>query len=356
MKKWLLICSVWLSVSLGAQVLRPIRVAMLLPLQTEMTKRDKQMDRFLDFYTGALLAVYDMQSTGQPVEVYTYDVGKSTHLLAQTLSKEAMENVDMVIGPAYAAQVPIMASWAMEHRVQTLFPFSSGVPEMDYNPYVMQFNPSVELEAEAMVQDLQSGDPVHCILVSADEKNIPESVLQLQNRIRDAQLPYTYTSVRQIMADSLADILSATDNNVLLMNTERYANVRVVMPQLARAAQGRQLTLLTRYSWQTEPIILPQFYSTVFHPVSEEAMAHYDALYRRFVPKQREESRPNYDLLGYDLMTYTLHSVCDWLQADEAEREEILCRPFHGVQSDMRFERVGEGGYQNRDIHIVHLP
>ncbi|MCQ2347984.1 MAG: hypothetical protein MJZ65_02225 [Paludibacteraceae bacterium] len=353
MKKWLLLCSVWLSVSLGAQVLRPIRVALLLPLQTEMTKRDKQMDRFLDFYTGALLAVYDMQATGQPVEVHTYDVGKSTRLLAQTLAKEAMQAVDMIIGPAYASQVPMMASWAMEHQIQTLFPFSSEVPEMDYNPYVMQFNPSVALEAETMAQQLAAEGNIHCIFVTADENSIPESVRQLQNQIRAYQLPYTYTTIRQIMADSLSGQLSDTATNVLLMNTERYANVRIVMPQLERAAQGKGLALLSRYSWQSEPIILPQLYSTVFHELEEDKMTHYDALYRRFVPKAREGGRPCYDLLGYDLMTYTLQSVRAWHQEEQTEREDILCRPFRGVQSDMRFERVGEGGYQNKNISIV---
>lgn len=354
MKKWwLLVCSVWMSVSLGAQVLRPIRVALLLPLQTEVTKRDKQMDRFLDFYTGALLAVYDMQATGQPVEVQTYDVGKSTHLLVQTLAQESLQEVDMIIGPAYASQVPLMSSWAKEHQIQTLFPFSSEVQDIESNAYVMQFNPSVELEAEAMVQHLATNDSIHCVFVAADDNTIPESVRQLQNHIRANPLPYTYTTVRQIMADSLPELLSDTATNVLLMNTERYANVRIIMPQLTRAAQGKQLILLSRYSWQSEPIILPQLYSTVFHPIDEEQMIHYDALYRRFISKERVDDRPCYDLLGYDLMTYTLQSVRDWHQVEEIEREDILCRPFQGLQSNMRFERVGEGGYQNRDIHIV---
>jgi len=336
--------------------LQPIRIGLLLPLQVENSKRDKNMDRFADFYTGALLAVYEMQSTGERIEVYTYDVGKTTKRLEQVLADSVLAEMDMVIGPAYPAQVRVMSDWSLMHGVLTLLPFSSEVSGIAYNPYLMQFNPSIEVEAAVLAKRLSNQEQkVRCIFVDAEESAIPESVKTLQMSFMEEGLEYSYTTVKQIMHDSLWVVLDDSLDNVLLMNTERYGNLRTILPQLSRAAQGRQLTLISRYSWQDEPIILPQIYCTVFKEdehIDEEA---YDALYNRFVEQAHTISHPCYDLLGYDLMHYALQTV-KVLHTSEEEwgKEAIVCRMYHGLQSDIQFERIDNmGGYRNMNLHIV---
>jgi len=49
----------------------PLRIAYLLPLQADAAKRDNSMDRFVDFYEGALLAIYEAQQNGQHFDIYT---------------------------------------------------------------------------------------------------------------------------------------------------------------------------------------------------------------------------------------------------------------------------------------------
>lgn len=350
----LLLCSALLMAHNNKQ---PIKVALLLPFQTETIQRDKNMDRFLDFYTGALLAVYEEQRR-QPIEVYAYDVGKSASLQMETvLAQQELTTMDMIIGPVYAAQVSKMSDWALQYGIRTILPFSSDVPRLQENPYVLQFNPSVEIEGAATAQYLvMQEEPVHCIFVTEDENHIPESVRSLQQAILSQGIEHTYTTVGQILHDSLSYLLSEEKNNVLLMNTERYANVRVVMPQLMRAAQGKHLTLLSRYAWQQEPITLPQIFSTIFRKEIDVDSIPYGAEYKRFVAKEREIGQPCYDLLGYDLMKYALHTARDIKQATTYDEiDNIICRTFKGVQSDISFVRVGDGGYQNNNIHVVQF-
>ena len=45
-----------------------IRLAVMLPFQADALKRDKNMDRFVDFYSGVLLAVNEVQKEGQKIE------------------------------------------------------------------------------------------------------------------------------------------------------------------------------------------------------------------------------------------------------------------------------------------------
>lgn len=335
------------------EVARPIRVGLLLPLQVQAEKRDLNMDRFVDFYSGALLAVYEMQATGQPVEIHTYDIGKSTNELEHVLAGGKLDSMDMIIGPVYTSQVRIMAGWSKAHKVKTLLPFSSEVPELSTNPYLLQFNPSYIIEAEAMAETIASNAAVKCIFVESNDANTPMSIRELQRCIKGYALDYAYTTIGGVMADSLTNYLADGVENILLLNTERYANLRLLLPHITRAAQGKKLTLLSRYAWQEEAIVLPQLYTTVFRQ-EIDSMA-YNQLYHRFYKTARTSHHPCYDLLGYDLMTYTLYTVLAIHENEGVVDEEvILSRYFSGLQSDMLFERIGEqGGYQNRQIYTI---
>jgi len=359
MRKIVIIVALWcVGMAWAQEMVQPIRVGLLLPLQAEATQRDRNMNRFADFYTGALIAVYEMQATGQQVEVSTWDVGRSTNRLEQLLATDTLKGMDMIIGPVYPAQVKGMVAWTAAHHVMTLLPFTSEVPGIATNPYLLQFNPSEEKEAEAMVTYLEERkDSVRVILVEAEESTIPTSVRQLVKKVKDSGLMYSYTTVEQILADSLAEVLSDTMENILVMNTERYANVRKVMPNLSRAAQGRQLTLMSRYAWQDDPIILPQLYATVFGSEIAIDSVAYGSWYRQWIPKERVESRPCYDLLGYDMMGYALQTIQALRQVEsDDEREQVVGRWYEGIQSNIRFERSeAQGGYQNSHIQIVRL-
>ena len=103
----------------------PLRIAYLLPFQVEAAKRDGQMDRFIDFYEGALLAIYEAQACGQHFEIFTYDVQKSDIAIQKVLKKGEMQNLDAIIGPAYPAQVSHAALFAKWHIFSFSF-FISG--------------------------------------------------------------------------------------------------------------------------------------------------------------------------------------------------------------------------------------
>ena len=91
-----------------------IRIAFLLPLQAEIAHRSTTMDRFYDFYAGALLALKHHDTTytdtlGQThrayYEVQTHDVGKLGNTINQLMDSGALANTDAIIGPAYIKQV-----------------------------------------------------------------------------------------------------------------------------------------------------------------------------------------------------------------------------------------------------------
>ncbi len=63
-------------------------------------------------------------------------------------SEPLLKRMDLIVGPAYTAQVPLATAFAREHRVRTLIPFTARVDDIGHNPYLFQFNPGAEAETE----------------------------------------------------------------------------------------------------------------------------------------------------------------------------------------------------------------
>ena len=314
------------------------------------------MDRFYEFYTGALIAVYEAQQAGLKIEVRTFDIGKSNDRLQAILLDTALWQCDAVIGPAFPTEIAMAAPYALENRTPMLIPFSPNVPGIENNPYLLQYNSSDEDEAIAMAQhiaDMTTG--VKCIEIDAKDEDIPMSVRDLRNALHFYRVPSDTITIRAILNDSLASKLSSTAENFLIFNTERYSNLHVLMPHLIPLAEQYRLTLISHYAWQKEKVALPQIYTTTFIPDTDVQDSTYMETYQRYFAHRPETKNPRYDLLGYDLTRYMLLILPQLRENAEAERiSEIIALPYLGLQSDLRFERLNAtGGYRNKALKIL---
>lgn len=320
-----------------------IRLALLLPLQVKAVQRDRNMERFFDFYEGALLAVKDIETAGQALEVYVYDVDKTDIRIEQLIGSGELDSMHAIIGPAYPMQVRRMAAYCKQTGIKTLIPFSDQVPEIETTPELIQFNVSNERKAEVMADYLESrGSDVHCVLVQARDADIPSSIVALRHEIMRRGIDYTQVSIRQILSDSLGSALRDSVENILIFNTEKYGNLQMLMPHVLNAKSGKRVTLMGQYSWQKENILLPQVYVSVFGTSDERDTAHYEAMFEQYFATKRSSDTPRYDLLGYDIV----RTMVALLRGEE----------YKGLQSDIVLERAGEeGGYQNAQVRVVTL-
>ena len=327
-----------------------IRLAVMLPLHADALKRNKTMERFYDFYTGVLMAIHEVQACGQKIEVFVFDIGKTDVRINQLLNDSLFPAVDAIIGPAYRQQIDIAAKKAEKDSIWMLIPFLNEVEQVCNNPYLLQFNPSNKIESDTLAAYLaQYGDSINCVLVEASEdETIPQSISTLHQSIQSYHIPTSTTTITQILEDSLVNALVEGRENIIIFNTEKYSNLKMVMPYLLNARTSHNnLTLYSHYSWQNEKIILPQIYTTTFkcdYSVPES----YSQLFKRYFTHTLTSILPRYDLLGYDQTKHLLQI----LQTNKMEqREQEL---WHiGIQSDIHYVKMPEGGYINQNVHIL---
>ena len=334
----------------------PLRLAYLLPLQTNASRRDGQMDRFIDFYEGALLAIYEAQACGQRFEIFTYDVQKSDSVIQQVLKRGEMQNMDAIIGPAYPAQVSHAALFAKHNRIPCIIPFTNKVSGLEHNPYLVQFNPNAQQEVEAAVRLLAAQkDSLQLVFVDPQASDVSAFVSMLREKVLAAGFATADISLQTIISDSLTSVLRQDKMNILVFNTDKYSSVSPVLNQVANQKKGHSLALFGRYSWQQEKCPIEMVYVSIFHEPNADLLASYEALYQQYFGHALSSLHPRYDLLGYDLTKATIrHLLLSQQAISDQDKQKVFAEEYHGLQSDIHYEKVSEdGGLENQCIKLV---
>lgn len=329
------------------------RLTFLLPLHTDAIKRDKNMERFYDFYAGALIAIYQAQAKGQMLEVFTYDVDKSANQLKQVWQQHPeIRQTDVIIGPAYGGQVAAVMDSITNDSIWLLIPFLSRVEGIEKSPHMLKFNPSERIEADTIARYLaQRKDSINCILIEAKEGEvIPSGISALHRAIKQYQVPASTIALRAILSDSIEGAFRSDKENIVIFNTERFGNLQTVMPHLLKACGNYKITLFSHYSWQNEKIILPQLYTSVFAP-TPTVPESYTQLFEQYFDHELSSTQPRYDLLGYDITSQLL----DMLQHSNDTTHLISDQIWEGIQAHIHYQATApDGGYENHIVHIIH--
>ena len=325
-----------------------IRLAVLLPLHADALKREKNIDRFYDYYAGVLIAINEVQAAGQAIEVFVHDVGKTPQKTHQLFNDSTWPEVDAIIGPAYAQQVAAAATFAKQDSTWLLVPFLSSVADIEQHPYLLQFNPSEKSEADTLARYLaQYGDSVNCVLIETKEGDVvPSGIMALHQALKTYNVPTSTIPLAAILTDSLDGAFKAGLENIVIFNTEKFSNLQAVMPHLIQGHSTYPITLLSRYSWQNEKIILPQIYTTIFCDSLIETSA-YKEVWQQYFNHTPSSTQPRYDLLGYDQTRHLMHLL-------QVSRDSLDTQVWNGIQSNIQYQKISpDGGYENQHIHII---
>ena len=334
-----------------------LRIAYLLPLQANIIQRSPTIDRFYDFYAGSLLALKHqdamyVDSTGEThatyYDVHTYDIGKDTHTLNQLIDSGLLVQTDAIIGPAYNQQVKAVSEYITEHEIHVMVPFLPSVPDITTNPYLLKFNVYEDTQIHALMTYLDTlRHSTNIVLVDANQhaSDYATGIRKMRDSIAARHLPTTHTTIRQILADSIGSALKDSVENIVLFHSERYSKVQLLMPYLLSGKRGKQLTILSQYSWQTEHILLPQLFVSVFGTPDKVALARYEEDFAQYFGHPLASAHPRYDLLGYDLTRYMLEAL-------KGGKFHVLDTVFEGLQSSILLTPIENGGYENTYVVV----
>lgn len=318
---------------------RVVELALMLPFESQQTKRSGNAERMMEVYQGALLALHDRQNDSTLYRLRVYDSERSERRVQALCDSTELDSVQAIMGLVYPIQIERMAEWCAVHRVPLLIPFSDEI-DLSSHPQVLQFNSTDEQEADSLCAWIQQkGENVHCVVVEVREAEIANSIRVLRKCLQKNNIAYTGLPLRDLLNDSAAYALDQTKENIIILHSDRYQQARVVLPHIASLRNvGHNVRIVSQYAWQKEGIELPQVYTSIF--TSQADRNAYDTLWQKSYVGEHVSENPRYDLLGYDLM----RAMIDWLDG----KIETT-----GLQSDIRWIQMNNGGWQNAHVRVI---
>ena len=320
--------------------LRPVvELALMLPFESQQSKRSGNAERMMEFYQGALLALYGQQNDSIKYRLRVYDTERSERRVSALCDSTELDSVRGVLGLVYPIQIERMISWSEAHGVPMLLPFSDDM-NLSHHPTLLQFNSTDQQEADSLCRWISAQDSaVHCIAVETKEAEIAASIRTLRKALQAQDIEMTALPLQDLLLDSAAYAMDSLKENLIILHSDRYQHARIVLPHLVALQQaGFRIRLVSQYSWQKENIALPQVYTSMFREEGDREA--YETLWRTYFTDEHVSQAPRYDILGYDLM----NALIDRLNG----KNETT-----GLQSTIRWEQVNEGGYQNACMHVV---
>jgi LysM repeat protein len=319
---------------------RVVELALMLPFESQQNKRSGNAERMMEFYQGALLALHNLQNDSILYRLRVYDTERSELRVTELCdSLHALDHVQGILGLVYPIQIDRVAAWCTRNEVPLLLPFSDNT-NLRLHPQVLQFNSTDAQEADSLCAWISRHDStVHCVAIDVREADLSSSVRTLRKEMKARQISYSTLTLQHIMADSTAYALDSTKENLIILHSDRFQHVRMLLPHLQKMQeQGFRIRIISQYSWQKERIAVPQLYTSMF--TAELENEEYDALWEYYFVGGHNSDAPRYDLLGYDLM----RALTGWLQGKKA---------MSGLQSDIQWVQTQNGGYQNACVRVV---
>ncbi|MDO4190504.1 MAG: LysM peptidoglycan-binding domain-containing protein [Bacteroidales bacterium] len=281
-----------------------LKVAFLLPLMSEKMDVDGTSEKFVSFYKGAMLAMEELKQNGVTLEVYTYDIAKDTVQLAEALANPVMKTMDLIIGPAYKAQVPLVSRFARQNKIYTVVPFTSQINSWDLHEYIFQFNPSFrELYAVVAENMVKKCDKAPFVIIHfPNSGNRGETLaLEMTRVLQKRKINYREIRVTDYDSDSLVSLIGRNKCNILIASNE-MRDASFVINQLVDAKQTYH-TVWGFDEWSS--LVRPLQDAYCFSLFAPNPTSTYTSNYTAwFGPRLIASEMPNYDLLGYDVMTY----------------------------------------------------
>jgi LysM repeat protein len=339
--------------------IKAIRIAYLLPFMLDNSRNDNGADRFINFYAGSLLAIKEAKQKGISLEIFTYDTDKTEEKLLEVLNNPEIKTMDFIIGPAFSNQVPVMADFSKKHNINTLIPFTSKVPDIEYNPYLFQFNPGIENELN-FTTELFTGKYKNMNIIFAD---IPDISIYDDGKIMSEKLKKNLSGNRRTFATlnlnsadyaDFSTVLKKGDKNLIIFNTDKFAYISPFLNALKNNSDAYNIILFEQFTWKDQPEKLNQgIYISPF--ISDCNKSDLDKFNQKFSANfkwNNIKEIPRFDLLGYDITNYFIALLQQYGNKFPTKIYSKVNADF--IQSQPKFERSSsKSGFINQQIYLT---
>lgn len=322
-------------------------VALALPLQAS---GDKPSNNFLDFYSGALLALRDLGNSGRRVDLEVYDTADSKTTLPQSL----IDDSDVILGPVSVQDISNALPLVGKGKV-LISPLDPKAGDLAAdNPVVQSPSPwtaQINEMLRWLREELPIGEEVYVVRDTstaepAEQRDylmerLAGSGIRFQTVLSVPQIPFKRgTTTRVVIASDRDNFISSAIRN---LGIEGARNSNVILYGTAGVR--------TNNTAQTD------LHNTQAHLALSYFIDYNDPDVRRFILAYRalfKDDPGSFSFQGYDTMHYfvTISTIYgrQWFKKLPEYAEKGLQSDFRYTEADGRINQAVRRVVYNQDL------
>lgn len=338
---------------------RAIRVGVMLPLHN--INGDGQ--RMVEYYRGILMACDSLKKTGISVDVHAWNTPEGDDL-SKVLQDPNAAKCDLIFGPLYSAQMEALSDFVEKNDIRLVIPFSISAPQLTENRNIFQvWQSPTSINDATITRYMELFKDYHPVFIDCNDSTSKKGVFTsgLRRQLENRQIPYHITNLKS-SEDAFAKAFSQNKPNIVILNTARSPELRVAFAKINGMKFNFPNLDITMFGY-TEWLMytrthLDNFYKyntyipSVFYynPLSSQT-DRLEQKYRWNFHADMMQSLPRFALTGFDHAYFFLKGLHKYGKTFNGAAGMFGYPP---VQTPLMFERLGNGGLQNRSLLFVH--
>lgn len=339
---------------------RSIRMGIMLPLHNV----NNDGKRMIEYYRGLLMACDSMKKEGISVDIHAWNLAENGDV-KPILEDPAAAKCDIIIGPLYSKFVAPMAEFTAKNKSLLVIPFSIHAPELLTNRNIFQIyqNPD-DLNESTARRCAQWFKDYHPIIIDCADATSTKggftSAYRRQLEILD--VPYSLTSLKSEDSD-FAKAFVKDKPNLVILNTARSQDLLAVFGRLHEFHEDYPGIRIAMFGY-TEWMMYLQYQQANFHKYNVHIPAPFftnlespvveriQSLYRQNFKQDMMVALPRFAMTGFDHGVFFLRGLHKYGMTFDGAAGRFGYQP---LQTPLKFERLGNGGLQNRAFMFVHF-
>ena len=338
---------------------REIRVGVMLPLHND----NGDGKRMVEYYRGVLMACDSLRVSGISTDIRAWNVAEQSDI-KQILKDPKAAECDLIIGPLYTKQLKTLGDFAQKNDIRVLIPFSINSNEVFDNGNLFQvFQNGNQTNNGYVFRFYQRFKDSHVVIVDCNDSTSTKGSFTtvLRRKLEQEGATYTITNLKSSEA-KFKQSFSTTAPNVVVLNTSRSQELNVAFAKLnglLMTDPSLKISMFGYPEWlmytnkhldnfyKFDTYIPSTYYMSPLSPRGE----HFKKKYRWNFHQDMQPYHQRYAVTGFDQAFFMIKGLHMYGSHFTGASGTVGYTP---LQTPLHFERIGNGGMQNRAILFVH--
>ena len=326
----------------------PIHIALVLPFNASTNPAAS----FLNFYSGALMAVQEQKEKGAHLILNVYDLSQGAQII---LADPTFQESDVVIGPVEAATLNPFLAFSDQNGVMLVSPLDHKADSLaDTHPFFFQAPASASTQLNNLIASVHGRNQGPVYLVTSSSTNEGALIARFEDLLHGEGISY-----RKVSLNELSDLVSSASRlqpaRVIIGSENRMFSAEVVsaLNALAKKNVPMQVWCTNRVrNYETsDPDALfnlgvhtsVPYFIDYSNPDDQDFVLKYRALYYA--------EPDDFAFQGHDVLTYFIVSLMQqgsaFIDHADLHPQQLLHCNFHFVRED---EKSGWRNHATRNL------